>query len=87
MQVRGFIGKLNEVNDCLDWERLLKETYEFEETRVLIDQYPAPWHLQGQLFSCSDSIRATVIAHDSAEFVFLRKGIHEKTQQGPTNKR
>lgn len=28
------------VNDCLDWERMLKEAYEFEETRVLIDQYP-----------------------------------------------
>jgi len=28
------------VNDCLDWERLLKETFQFEETRVLIDQNP-----------------------------------------------
>lgn len=28
------------VNDCLDWEHLLNNTYGFDETRVLIDQNP-----------------------------------------------
>eukprot|EP00928_Gymnodinium_smaydae_P013293 TRINITY_DN14862_c0_g1_i1.p1 TRINITY_DN14862_c0_g1~~TRINITY_DN14862_c0_g1_i1.p1 ORF type:complete len:805 (-),score=141.47 TRINITY_DN14862_c0_g1_i1:151-2448(-) len=32
------------VNDCLNWEYLLKETFGFDETRVLIDQHPDGSH-------------------------------------------
>eukprot|EP00931_Biecheleriopsis_adriatica_P026545 TRINITY_DN16150_c0_g1_i1.p1 TRINITY_DN16150_c0_g1~~TRINITY_DN16150_c0_g1_i1.p1 ORF type:complete len:868 (+),score=138.83 TRINITY_DN16150_c0_g1_i1:102-2606(+) len=28
------------VNDCLDWDKLLKDHFHFDETRVLIDQMP-----------------------------------------------
>mmetsp|Transcript_41586 Transcript_41586/g.114596 ORF Transcript_41586/g.114596 Transcript_41586/m.114596 type:complete len:687 (-) Transcript_41586:132-2192(-) len=39
------------VNDCLNWEHLLKTTFGFDETRVLIDQHP-----EGQLATAPTQI-------------------------------
>mmetsp|Transcript_9780 Transcript_9780/g.25315 ORF Transcript_9780/g.25315 Transcript_9780/m.25315 type:complete len:863 (-) Transcript_9780:74-2662(-) len=79
------------VNDCLDWEHLLKDTFKFDETRVLIDQNPdgsavtAPtqipthYNIITQLggWLCKD-----VEAGDVLVFVFAGHGCQVRNGQG-----
>mmetsp|Transcript_32212 Transcript_32212/g.57752 ORF Transcript_32212/g.57752 Transcript_32212/m.57752 type:complete len:911 (-) Transcript_32212:95-2827(-) len=79
------------VNDCLDWERVLKETFEFEETRVLIDQNP-----DGSMITAETQVpnKANILAQlggwlcagvqpgDVLVFVFAGHGCQVRTGYG-----
>lgn len=79
------------VNDCLDWERLLKETFEFDETRVLIDQNPdgsivtAPTQVptrQNILAQLGSWLVAGAEQGDVLVFMFAGAGCQVRTSNG-----
>eukprot|EP00930_Biecheleria_cincta_P084096 TRINITY_DN73588_c0_g1_i1.p1 TRINITY_DN73588_c0_g1~~TRINITY_DN73588_c0_g1_i1.p1 ORF type:complete len:784 (-),score=97.01 TRINITY_DN73588_c0_g1_i1:722-3073(-) len=79
------------VNDCLDWERLLKEQFEFDETRVLIDQNPdgsivtAPTQIptrQNILAQLGSWLVAGAQQGDVLVFMFAGAGCQVRTSHG-----
>jgi len=78
------------VNDCLNWEHVLKQTFAFDETRVLIDQHP-----DGQLATADTQIPSrnnilaqlswlcsTAEAGDVLVFVFAGHGCQVRNSNG-----
>lgn len=78
------------INDCLDWEHLLRNTFQFDESRVLIDQNP-----DGSLATAPTQIptRANILAQlgwlcsgaepgDTLVFVFAGHGCQVRNAYG-----
>lgn len=79
------------VNDCLDWERLFKDQFQFDETRVLIDQNPdgsivtAPTQIptrQNILAQLGSWLVAGAQQGDVLVFVFAGAGCQVRTSHG-----